>query len=493
MMLSIGHRPYRRRTGKTIVGYLLCYSTVVSSCRSGGFNSHSTRGSRCTTTAAFTTTIGTRRLSDNPHGVIQPSSQQLWLSSTSSSPVKLSYEALTEAIGDAYQQRETDGILELAGTAVSLSDYDLDDIVYASLEAVNNSKGKAAGILNGWIGACCRMDDAEEGGSLAWSLLNTYEDTQSSTGLSPDIVTYSLAHTALARVQQKNNQLLADMVLERATRSSKKKGRGKHRRSLAASRRKSSTAVATDIVDRLNGMEVLHETPHVLVLSKPSGIVCAHKRKTTAQRTDPSVVDTLLRYNVPLSSLNPESRGLVHRIDRGTSGCLVVAKTEPAHAQLVAEFFLRNVGKAYEAVVYTMPTDETRNGPGGGSLQDNGTIDIPVDKRPAFSSYELLERYNSRVAKLQVRTSTGRRHQVRVHCAKGLGSPILLDPIYADGKLWTDESVFPSAVRSLVDDPKKQRLMLHASSLSIPAFDIDVTAPVPSWWEEAIRGIQQKG
>lgn len=91
------------------------------------------------------------------------------------------------------------------------------------------------------------------------------------------------------------------------------------------------------------------------------------------------------------------------------------------------------------------------------------------------------------MARLSMETSTGRKHQVRVHCAEGLGSPILMDPVYADQK---EDCGCIDAIRDLASS-EQQRFFLHASSLSIPLYGIESEAPLPGWWHEAIAAFKE--
>ncbi|KAI2497012.1 RNA pseudouridylate synthase [Fragilaria crotonensis] len=130
---------------------------------------------------------------------------------------------------------------------------------------------------------------------------------------------------------------------------------GQRRKSLVASARKQGGNRADELFE-LHGVERLHESDHDLIVSKPSGMVCVHKHTTgsgklTASRRkhqregsdsedlDISLEAALLDVGILLSTINVDGRGLVHRIDRGTSGCMILAKTDERHAQLVAEFF----------------------------------------------------------------------------------------------------------------------------------------------------------
>jgi len=384
--------------------------------------------------------------------------------------------SLDTRIRDAYEASETDGILELARTT-SLDKCSPQELIKMSLEAANNNKGKAAGMMNAWIASCYEL--REGGAEFALQLLQSYDEIADEVGIYPDVVTLSLVYSIACR--EDSFEEAAQSVLERAIRMSKKIGGSKRRKELAAARRRGPGVSCKDIEQKLqdlygNDFKVLQETNDFVVIFKPSGMVCFHKHKTTAGRrtkgrqndnknVDVSLVDALLQHDVPLSNLNAEGRGLVHRIDRGTSGCIVLAKTDDAHAKLLTQFFLRRAKKSYTALVSSKEAIEPFE----------GIINMPVDGRPAKSTYSVLERYDNGVTKVKVETLTGRKHQVRVHCAKGLNSPILLDPIYGNNKVEDADS----------------RFLLHASSLMIPEYEIDVEAHLPFWWEEAVSHMQQ--
>ena len=296
-----------------------------------------------------------------------------------------SVDSLTTRIRDAYTTRETDGILELASTTLLWEDYSPQQVIESSLDAFPNNKGRTAGIINAWIGSC--MEETQgRGAQYAMQLLDAYDSVSDEFQIYPDIVTYSLLYSIL--IQEEEYQEMARDVLERAQRASKKKAGSKRRRELAAARRRPFVSCATvqDELQELYGcdFQVLQETNDFVVVSKPSGMVCTHKHKTTAGKrkslnNDASLVDALLDLNVPLSTLNAEGRGLVHRIDRGTSGCIVLAKTDEMHAKLVTQFFLRRAKKTYTAVVRSSKP-----------VLIDGTIDVPVDGRPALSKYRVM-------------------------------------------------------------------------------------------------------
>jgi len=380
---------------------------------------------------------------------------------------------LIDEIREAYTKLETDGILQLA-SRLDVSTLAPNDVVSASLQATKGHKGTTASILNAWIASCCTMEDSELAASRAQQLLQAFDKLDDS---SPDILTFCLAYTA----QQSSDADAANQVLERAQKMSKKQAGSKRRKVLAASRRKKraeSVSNNQQLQEWLGiDFQVLFENEQLIVINKPAGISCFHKHATTAGKSfDMSLEAAMSKINLPLSNLNPEARGLVHRLDRGTSGCLVMAKTDQMHALLVTEFFLRRVQKSYTTIVVTPPH------------QDSGVIDFPVDGRPAQSKYRVLKCYGNTAAQVEFKTLTGRKHQVRVHCAEALHSPVLWDDVYGN------PSDTPEVLRSLQQDAQqqqKQRFFLHASSLSIPTFGVNVTAPLPLWWQPTLDSLEK--
>lgn len=405
-------------------------------------------------------------------------------SSSSVSPADVS---LVDEIRQAYQDGETDGILNLAATTTNSLD-NVEYLILATLDAAVGSKGQVASIMNAWIGSCCLMEDRSAGAGRALRLLEAYDELTETHQITPDIVTYCLAYKALRRDESYYDE--ADSTLDLAVRISKKQSGSKRRKALAAARRK-VLVTCRDVEEDLRYLlgadfSVLQETDDFVVINKPSGVSCYHKRKTTAGKIskkkkgqagsftpDISLEDALLNFNTPLSTMNAEGLGLVHRIDRGSSGCLILAKTEEMHANLVAEFFLRRSGKRYLTIVSPAPKP---------SVPEQGEIDLPVDKRPARSNYRLVERYGEDAALMEVEIMTGRKHQVRVHCAQGLDCPVLMDDLYSENKSTVNVAILPES---------KHQFFLHASKLSIPEYVIETEAPIPTWWKETIDALKQ--
>ncbi|HZM69241.1 MAG TPA: RluA family pseudouridine synthase [Candidatus Cryosericum sp.] len=174
-------------------------------------------------------------------------------------------------------------------------------------------------------------------------------------------------------------------------------------------------------------LQVLHEDADVVVINKPPGLT-VHPGAGVRSGT---LVNALLHHCRDLSGIGGVERpGIVHRLDRDTSGVIVVAKHDAAHRALSAQFKARSVGKVYEALVWGRPRVPA------------GVIDAPVARhptarvrmavrrggRPARTAWRLAEELGS-LALLDLRPETGRTHQLRVHLSS-IGHPIVGDPLY---------------------------------------------------------------
>jgi len=438
------------------------------------------------------------------HNDFQMRSVRLQSTSLSSTDAAL-HSDLAQQINDSYNEKETDGILELAVSSSMMLDSKLDikdTLIPAILEASGGRKGVTASIMNALIGSTTLATSGEtspNGGQTASRIISLMEALEEIGDIIPDVVTYSLAHRAFS--DDPDSRSLADSVLVEAERISKKAAGGKRRKMLASARRqKVSTFVeAEENLKEILGddFKVLMETDEFAVVNKPSGVPCFHKKKTTAgkikkgknkkksktgnssESSDFSLEDALVNCNVSLSTLNPDALGLVHRLDRGSSGCIVLAKTNEMHAKLISEFFLRRTTKKYVALV--------RESSDSSIPEKEGLIDSPVNRRPARSKYKLLERYESSSSEdgednamlLEFEIFTGRKHQIRVHASEVLGSPVWGDPLY--GK---------SNEKEGNDDWK--RIFLHACHLTVPQLGIDVEAPLPAWWQLQLASFEKR-
>jgi 23S rRNA pseudouridine1911/1915/1917 synthase len=175
-------------------------------------------------------------------------------------------------------------------------------------------------------------------------------------------------------------------------------------------------------------LSIVYEDARLIVLDKPAGLV-VHPGAGNASGT---LVNALLHHARDLSGVGGVLRpGIVHRLDRGTSGLMVVAKDDAAHQALARQFAARSVGKEYLAVVLGIPSPRS------------GRIDAPIGRDPshrkrmsvqaprgraARSTYEVEEALDG-AALLRVRIHSGRTHQVRVHLAS-IGHPVAGDATY---------------------------------------------------------------
>jgi len=445
-----------------------------------------------------------------------------------------SYAEISQNIRECYNENETDGVLEFGVSSSIIADSKLDiekTLIPAILDASRGNNGVAASIMNALIGSSCiltnryntiqnqnfedplsqqdcvKVDDKNLS-CMSNRILLLIEGLKNNGDVVPDIVTYSLAHQFLSLDLDCSD--MADQVLEEAVRKSKKVAGGKRRKLLAQARRqKVSTFIEAEenLKEILGGdFRVLLETDGFAVVNKPSGVPCFHKKMTTAgkikrgagkrkkgkvnkkdeqlQSSDISLEDALVSCNVKLSTLNPEALGLVHRLDRGTSGCMVLAKSNEMHTLLVSEFFLRRTKKKYLALV-----QESRSS----SVSKDGhvLIEIPVNGRPAKSEYRLLERYQfmadnddereAFASLLEFEIFTGRKHQIRIHAAEALKSPVWGDSLYnadfGNGEIAKHGS-------------DSNRIFLHACHLLIPKLGIDVESPIPEWWQPKLRALR---
>ena len=183
-------------------------------------------------------------------------------------------------------------------------------------------------------------------------------------------------------------------------------------------------------------LDIVYEDDDLLVVNKPKGMVV----HPAPGNPDGTLVNALLYHcKGSLSGINGVMRpGIVHRIDKDTSGLLIVAKNDAAHRSLAEQIKEHSFTREYRAVVY------------GNLKQDSGTVNAPigrdpknrqrmaivyVNSKPAVTHYEVLQRFEG-FTYIKCRLETGRTHQIRVHMAS-LGHPIAGDPVYGPKKVIT--------------------------------------------------------
>jgi 23S rRNA pseudouridine1911/1915/1917 synthase len=218
----------------------------------------------------------------------------------------------------------------------------------------------------------------------------------------------------------------------------------------------------SDLVPQSIPLDILFEDHALIVVNKPAGMV-VHPAAGHATGT---LVNALLHHCPDLEGIGGERRpGIVHRLDKDTSGVMVVAKNDMAHQALSHQFKERQIRKMYLALVLGVPR------------QESGVIDMPVGRhlvdrkkmavvysggREARTLWRVHERFAAATL-LAMDLKTGRTHQIRVHCL-AIHHPIIGDPIYGPRRLPHTPLKHHAPVHHILSQAKRQ--MLHASQLS---------------------------
>ncbi len=292
-----------------------------------------------------------------------------------------------------------------------------------------------------------------------------------------------LPETSRARVQQMIEQQLV-LVNDAIARASLRLRGGERIAVLGSVSQPPLRAMAEDIP-----VDIVFEDADLAVVNKPAGMtVHAGAGATDDERNRGTLVNALLHHFGQLSSVGGELRpGIVHRLDKGTSGLLVVAKSDEAHRRLASQFVRRQVKKKYIALVH------------GWLKQDHGTISSSISRdrvrrtrmttkrsggREAITHYKVERRLDSPFGKftmLEVRIDTGRTHQIRVHLAS-LRHPVVGDTLYGAPR---EISGKQAARLSLL------RNFLHAAALQFQhprsGEPLSFTAPLPAELEDFLH------
>ncbi|MFF7706073.1 23S rRNA pseudouridine(1911/1915/1917) synthase RluD [Pseudomonas sp. NPDC007930] len=203
-------------------------------------------------------------------------------------------------------------------------------------------------------------------------------------------------------------------------------------------------------------LDIVYEDDQILVINKPAGLVV----HPAAGHADGTLLNALL-HHVP-DIVNVPRAGIVHRLDKDTTGLMVVAKTLQAQTNLVAQLQARSVSRIYECVVVGVVTAGGKiNAPIGRHGTQRQRMGVMDNGKPAVSHYRVLERFRSHTH-VRVKLETGRTHQIRVHMAH-VNFPLVGDPVYG-GRF----RIPPAASQSLVEAIKTfPRQALHARFLEL--------------------------
>ena len=233
-----------------------------------------------------------------------------------------------------------------------------------------------------------------------------------------------------------------------------------------------------DLVPQDIPLDVVYEDGDVIVVNKPVGLVV----HPAPGHPDGTLVNALLYHcGTSLSGINGELRpGIVHRIDRDTSGLIIAAKNDRAHLALAAQLQDHSLARTYEAVAV------------GGLREDSGTVDAPIGRHPVDRKKMAIDRKNGREAithwtvlaryprytHVECRLETGRTHQIRVHLAS-IGHPLLGDTVYGAKK------PVPGLAGQCLH---ARRLRFVHPSTGEP---VELECPLPEWFQDVLRKIDR--
>ena len=233
--------------------------------------------------------------------------------------------------------------------------------------------------------------------------------------------------------------------------------------------------VAAEPVPQAIALDIVHEDDAVIVIDKPAGMVV----HPAAGNRDGTLVNALLAHCAAgLSGIGGVARpGIVHRLDKDTSGLMVVAKTDQAHAALSAQFADRTLSRTYLAVVWSVPRPSSGriDAPIGRSSRNRKKMAVVARGKSAQTDYRVLQAFGTTASLVECTLATGRTHQIRVHMAS-IGHPLIGDPLYGGrsargSQAPADLRRFPRqalhAARLTFRHPLSNRMVSFESRLSI--------------------------
>ncbi len=225
-------------------------------------------------------------------------------------------------------------------------------------------------------------------------------------------------------------------------------------------------------------LDIIYEDNDIIVVNKPKGMV-VHPASGNLEGTLVNAIMSICKDS--LSGIGGEIRpGIVHRLDKDTSGLLIVAKNDLAHINMSNQIKNRQVKKIYIALVRGNINEEeaTINMPIGRSTKDRKKMAVRKDGKEAITHFKVLKRY-SNYTLLQLKIDTGRTHQIRVHLSE-IGHPVVGDIVYSNGK----------------NEFGVQGQMLHAKSLDfkhpITNKQMHLEAELPDYFKEVLNKLDNR-
>jgi len=239
-------------------------------------------------------------------------------------------------------------------------------------------------------------------------------------------------------------------------------------------------------------LEILYEDDHIIVINKPVGLV-THPAPGTP---DGTLVNALIAHcGDSLTGIGGEKRpGIVHRLDKDTSGVMMAAKTAEAHQVLTDMFATHDLDRVYTAIVWGLPQQRqmTIDAPIGRSSRDRKKMTITEKGRHAITHLDFTRSLPPLASVAECRLETGRTHQIRVHMAH-IGHGIIGDPHY--GRPMRSGQMPDNALRAALADLRAfKRQALHASLLGfahpITGEEMHFTTPIPQDMQDLLTGLE---
>ncbi|MBU8932844.1 MAG: RluA family pseudouridine synthase [candidate division Zixibacteria bacterium] len=221
-------------------------------------------------------------------------------------------------------------------------------------------------------------------------------------------------------------------------------------------------------------LDVIFEDDHLIVVNKPSGLVT---HPGVGNRTGTLVNALMFRYGSLATGSTADRPGVVHRLDKNTSGLLIVARTDEVLLKLQRQLQEREIKRQYLALVCGHVKDDsgTIDAPIGRSLRDRKKMAVTdINSREAVTEYRLINRFTS-YDLIEASLQTGRTHQIRVHFAY-LGHPVLGDPDYGGREKWVRGMFAPERplARNILDTLPRQALHAYQLSFEHPMTGVKV-------------------
>ena len=240
-------------------------------------------------------------------------------------------------------------------------------------------------------------------------------------------------------------------------------------------------------------LTIIHEDDDILIIDKQAGLVV----HPGTGMNDNTLLNGLLYYTSSLSDINGPSRlGIVHRLDKDTSGIMVVAKTNSAHKYIAEQFEKRNIIKTYKSLTWGIweITEGSIDSPIKRKRSDPTVFTVDKTGRNAFTNYKVENSWRY-ISKVQFKPKTGRTHQIRVH-SSFMGHPIISDNKYSGGE---------NKVKGFLPEVSKElksilqifnRQALHAYSIEFihpkTKDNVKYISPLPSDFSDAIAMLNEK-